>query len=145
MSGKSVDEIWQAIRDAMTYEMTKHVPTRNQKNRKGPPWLNAATKRAVDRKRVAWQKWRRTGREEDEEYRRWEASAKKMVRKRKNGWERDVANHRKKNPKFFFSQINRDEKRKRTINWRNREHYHGPQRTSPSPQPSIRIRIYKKP
>ena len=49
--------------------------------------------------------------EEDKcEYKRLEVTAKRMVRNRKNGWERDVAKHRKKNPKFFFSQINRAKK-----------------------------------
>ena len=111
LSGKSVNVTWQAIRDQITSEMNRHIPIRKRKKRNEPPWLNAATKRVIDRKRAAWRKWRQTMREEDKsEYRRVEAEAKGMVRNRKNGWERDVAKHRKKNPKFFFSQINRAKK-----------------------------------
>ena len=58
--------------------------------------MNATVKWAVVIKHAAWKKWKKMWREEDKEaYKKKETAAKKMIRNRKNGWERDIARYRK--------------------------------------------------
>ena len=106
-----VNEMWAHIKNKLLGLMQAFTPLRNPKKGRKPPWMNRELKKKIEDKRRAWKKWKETGRERDgEEYRRKEKETKKMIKNRKNGWEKTILENRKTNPKLFFTQINRARK-----------------------------------
>ena len=70
--------------------------------------MNREVRRKIEEKRRAWGKWKETRRECDRiDYWKKENEVKKIIRRRKNGWEKRVMEERKTNPKLFYSHINR--------------------------------------
>ena len=86
----------------------KWVPWRRKSGRHNVPrWMNNEIRTAVTKKKKAWRKWKESRRDEDKrEYNIWETKTKKLIRKRKNALERQIARESKSNPKSFYSHIN---------------------------------------
>ena len=106
-----VNGLWLRIKGTIHELMKRFTPLKQPKKRRNQPWINNELKKKIEDKRRAWKKWKETGREEDgRAYKVKEKETKKMIRKRKNGWERKILENRKSNPKLFYAQINRTRK-----------------------------------
>lgn len=113
---RDVEESWSFLKHVLE-DMTENlVPLKKKRNNRSPPWMNGEVKRAIREKRKAWNKWKRTKEEEEKsEYKQWEKRTKKLIRNRKNGFERQVAKECKINPKRFYSYINSSRRSHSTI------------------------------
>ena len=116
MSGKSANEIWMRVRGKIEQAIREFTPKVKMKKREEPPWMNGEIRRRIEGKRKAWKKWKESGRECDRrQYKAEEAGVKKLIRRRKNGWERKIVEYRKTNPKLFFTHINRAKKTRNKV------------------------------
>ena len=69
-----------------------HVPMTKKRGARAPPWMDGEVKRAIREKKKAWKEWKRTKREEAKRvYKNSENRTKKLIRNRKNAFERSVA------------------------------------------------------
>ena len=103
-----VEEAWSILKGVLDHLVEKWVPWKRKKGRlNAPRWMNSEIRSSVNAKKGAWKRWKRSGRDEDKrEYKKWEGKTKKLIRNRKNAYERQVARESKTNPKLFFSYIN---------------------------------------
>ena len=64
-------------------------------------------KKTIEKKKVAWKRWKQTGRaNEEKEYRKRVNETKKKIRNKKNALERKVVLSRKTNPKSYYAYVN---------------------------------------
>ena len=103
-----VEECWCIIKDFLNELVDKWVPwSKEKKGRVSPRWMNAEVRKLVTNKKKAWNRWKRSGREEEkEEYMVLEKKMKNLIRNRKNALEKQIAKDSKTNPKAFFSYVN---------------------------------------
>ena len=103
-----MEESWCIIKGVIDSLVEKWVPWKRKRGRRNKPrWMNGEIQKAVKAKKTAWKRWKRSGTEEDKkEYKKWEGKTKKLIRNRKNAFERNVAKESKTNPKLFYSYIN---------------------------------------
>ena len=108
---KRAGEMWTVFREAVHEAIGKHVPLVKKRNGGEPAWLNWEIRKSIKEKKKAWDRWKRTKKEEDKErYKMAERKVKGEIRRRKNGLERKIARESKTNPKAFFSYVNRAKK-----------------------------------
>ena len=104
---KDANDMWVSIRGCVNRLMTDLIPTKKSKAKTNPQWFDNDVKRSIEKKKEAWIKWKRTGRERDrEEYRKRVNETKKKIKNKKNALERRIVQHRKSNPKSFYAYIN---------------------------------------
>ena len=78
-----------------------------------PRWLDAEVRKKILEKRNTWKNWKRTGRATDKAvYTRTEKECKRMIRNKKNSYERNIARNRNVNPKLYYSYVNSAKKNK---------------------------------
>ena len=107
LENRNVEECWGFIKHVLDGMTESLIPLKTKRGNRSPPWMNGEVRKAIVEKRKAWNKWKRTKREEEKrEYKQWETKTKKLIRNRKNGFERQVAKECKTNPKRFYSFIN---------------------------------------
>ena len=115
ISHTGVEECWSILRGRLKKLVDDWVPWK-RKGMNTPRWMNGEIRKAVNEKKRAWNKWKRTGREEEKkEYLMWEKKTKKLIRNRKNALERQVARDSKHNPKSFYSYINSSRRNRDSI------------------------------
>ena len=111
MEVMDVNEKWIYVKKKILESIEKHTPRRKSSKRMGPPWMNKDLKKCINEKRKAWKKWKESGKEGDRlAYRDKERETKTKIRKRKNGWEKQIVEKRNTNPRLFYQQINRARK-----------------------------------
>ena len=107
MENLDVEESWTFIKRTLEDMTEKFVPLRKKRSKRSPPWMNGDVRRAIGEKKRAWNKWKRSRKEEErKEYKSWETKTKKLIRNRKNAYERQIAKSCKTNPKHFYSFVN---------------------------------------
>ena len=107
MENLGVEDSWSFVKRSLEEMTEKFVPLRRKRSNRSPPWMNGEVRKAVREKKKAWNKWKRTGKEEEKkEYKSWETKTKKLIRNRKNGYERQIAKNCRSNPKLFYSFVN---------------------------------------
>ena len=108
LNQSGVEETWCILKRTLDQMVDKWVPWRRKSGRHNVPrWMNNEIRTAVTKKKKAWRKWKESRRDEDKrEYNIWETKTKKLIRKRKNALERQIARESKSNPKSFYSHIN---------------------------------------
>ena len=107
MEGKSVNEIWSIVKESLETAVAEYVPLRKKKRTDDPKWLDAEMRKKILGKRRAWDEWKRTGRATDRAlYAKNERECKRMIRNKKNAYERNIAKNRNTNPKMYFSYVN---------------------------------------
>ena len=107
LRGKNVEETWKELRTKIEDALAKHAPWRKRRQKEGPKWMNNDIRRMIQKKRRAWDNWKRTrGMKEKKEYEELEKGTKRMIRNRKNEVERKIAREAKSNPKNFYSYVN---------------------------------------
>ena len=122
LEDRGVEESWSFIKQLLLEMTEKYVPLKRKRSKRSPPWMNGEVKKAIREKKRAWNNWKRTRREEDKiEYKRWETKTKKLIRNRKNGFERQIAKDCKSNPKSFYSFINSSRRSRSTVGPLNKE------------------------
>ena len=89
------------------------MPMRRKRSARAPPWMDGEVKRAINEKKKAWNRSKKE--EEKRDYKKWENKTKKLIRKKKNALERQIAKDSKLNPKHFFSFINSSRRSRSTI------------------------------
>ena len=63
MEGKTVNEIWSVLKESLEDAIEEHVPMRKSRRTDEPKWLEAKMRKKIQDKRLAWSKWKRTGRQ----------------------------------------------------------------------------------
>ena len=107
LEGKTVDETWSYIKEKLDEIVAQHVPMKKAKYNNEPKWLDAEMRKMIVQKRDAWKKWKRTGRASDKAvYTQTEKRCKRMIRNKKNAYERNIVNNRNTNPKLYYSYVN---------------------------------------
>ena len=113
MEGKSVNESWSLLKESLEKAVAEHVPMSKRRRTDEPKWLDAEMRKKIDEKRRAWSAWKRTGRETERAmYAKKERECKRMIRNKKNAYERNIAKNRNINPKLYFSYVNSAKKNK---------------------------------
>ena len=108
LAGKDINEMWNIVKNTIVDLSVKCIPTIRRSTKKKPAWLDDEVRRRIGEKKRAWEKWKRSKRETDhEEYKKKEKVVKKMIRNKKNAFERKIMKERNSNPKLFYSYINR--------------------------------------
>ena len=75
-----VEECWSIIRGRLEQLVEDWVPWRRRKRgRNTPRWMHSEIRKSVNQKKKAWNKWKKTGREEEKEYMLWERKTKKLI------------------------------------------------------------------
>ena len=116
LDGKDVNEIWASIKKSLETAISLHVPTMKTRRTDEPKWLDAEMRKKIKSKRSAWSEWKRTGRMSDKmEYGKEERECKRMIRNKKNAYERNVAKNRDSNPKMYFAYVNSGKKNRSRI------------------------------
>ena len=111
MADKDMNGMWNEIKNVLNDMAEKYVPWRKNKTRNTPKWFNKEMAKLIEKKRRAWNKWKRTKTGVDKiEYQKLEKNVKRMVKNKKNGLERKIAKEAKTNPKAFYSYINSSKK-----------------------------------
>ena len=73
-----VEECWAFIKHEIFDMIEALVPMKRKKSVRAPPWLDGEVKKAIKEKKKAWNKWKRTRKEEEKrEYKIWETKTKK--------------------------------------------------------------------
>ena len=68
MEGKEVEETWQMIKGKIRSKIEQFTPrASNNNNKRDPPWFNKEIRKKIEKKKVAWKKWKETRRETDKE------------------------------------------------------------------------------
>ena len=105
--GKSLEENWTFLKDFLSEMVEVYVPLKRNRSGRAPAWIDSEVKQAVREKKKAWDRWKKTRKEEEKtNYKKWEIKVKKLVKNRKNTLERQIARDCKSNPKRFYSFIN---------------------------------------
>ena len=113
MEGKNVNEMWSMLKESLEYTVAKHVPIKKSKRTDEPRWLDAEMRKKILEKRKAWKSWKTTGRmTEKAVYARVERDCKRMIRNKKNAYERNISKNRITNPKLYYSYVNSAKKNK---------------------------------
>ena len=116
MEGKTVNEAWSVLRESIDTAIAEHVPMKKNRRSDEPRWLDDEMRKKIHAKRQAWSEWKRTGREtERAAYAKTERECKRMIRNKKNAFERLIAKNRKVNPKMYFSYVNSAKKNRGRI------------------------------
>ena len=116
MDGMDVNGMWIFVKERIQRLIERDTPVKKPRKNSRPPWMNSEILRSIAAKRRAWKKWKESGREGDgDAYRAKDKETKKMIRKRKNEWERRVVEKRVINPKLFYSHINRARKTRDSV------------------------------
>ena len=111
MDPMDVNGRWIYVKEKILDAIKKHTPRKKMSKAASPPWMNSALRKCIKDKRRAWKKWKESGREMDNmAYRVKEKETKTMIRKRKNGWEKQIVEKRKTDPKLFYWHINQARK-----------------------------------
>ena len=107
MAGKNVNETWAVLKESIEASIDEYVPMRKIRQIDAPKWLDVEMKKKIQAKRRAWNEWKRTGRGTERAlYAKTERDCKRMIRNKKNAYERMIAKNRKVNPKLYFSYVN---------------------------------------
>ena len=107
LSGKNVNEMWEAIQNKLNDLIRRFVPLRKTSLKRDPQWMDSETKQLIRKKREAWKRWKQRGTEcLREEYKKYENEVKKKITKKKNKVEKDIVKYRTANPKMFYRFIN---------------------------------------
>ena len=116
MQPLDVNDAWLFIKGNMTELIQKHIPLKKSRVVHEPPWFNKDIKKRIEAKKVAWNRWKKSGHLADrEDYRRKEKEVKKIIRNKKNETEKNIMTYRKSNPKMFYAHVNRAKKTKSKI------------------------------
>jgi hypothetical protein len=111
-----VEDSWCFIKRKLLEMMESLVPMTRKRGARAPPWMDGEVRRAIREKKKAWKEWKTTKREEAKRvYKNSEKRTKKLIRNRKNAFERHIAKDCKLNPKRFYSFINSARRSRSTI------------------------------
>ena len=113
---RGVEESWSFIKQLLEELTRNFVPMKRKRSKRSPPWMNGEIRKAIREKKKAWDRWKRTKDEEEKRsYKQWETKTKRLIRNRKNGYERQVAKNCRTNPKCFYSFINSSRRSRSTV------------------------------
>ena len=65
--GRDVNGMWVVLKEKIKDLMSKHIPMKSKKEAMQPPWMDKEVKKAIEKKREAWKRWKDTSSRKDKE------------------------------------------------------------------------------
>ena len=109
----STEDIWRIFKERVNAAVDKHVPIRKLKKGGKAPWISAKILAEIKKKKRMWSN-RKKG-EISDEYRQQENVVKKMIRKAKRNYEKELANDGDGNKRKFFAYVKRKTKSRQSV------------------------------
>jgi hypothetical protein len=113
LQGKTVDQMWTALKGKVLAAVRKHVPTRKVRNGGKPVWMRKEILVAIRKKKRLWARAKEGN--GMEEYKREEKRVKNMIRNAKRKFEKRLADGGKGNSRPFYAYIKRRTKARPTV------------------------------
>jgi len=105
----STNDAWMHFKNTVNSLVQVHDPFVTRRSRNRPVWADKMSRLAVKKKERWWKKYRK-GKITKEEYKVHEKRAKNAVRKAKKKFEEGLVLEKTKNPRKFYSYLNRKSK-----------------------------------
>ncbi len=116
MEGRTVEEMWNGLKDIYEQQQEKYVPIREQKNNNKQRWTTRAVIKLMRKKRKAWKRWKLLGTNETEKhYKEIQKTLKSELKKAKRDFQRKMASKIKEDPKSFYAYIRSKQKVKEKV------------------------------
>jgi len=113
---KNTEQCWNDFIEQFENIQLKHVPKKNVKTSKQPPWMNNSLLRLIRKKRRKWKIYKRFGNNiVYEECKELEKLIKSKVKNAKKKYERSLAKNVKNNSKPFYSYLKSKTSNRETI------------------------------
>ena len=104
-------QCWDILKEELSNSMNECIPLKNRRVSNKPLWMNNNIMRLIRKKRRMWN-WYKTTKDyaEYQAYRNVQKSVAKTIRSAKKKLERKLAKNFKKNPRQFYSHLNKHTK-----------------------------------
>jgi hypothetical protein len=106
MDGKTVEESWEILKEAINQSINQFVPKSTVKGEEEPKWINREIIKLIRKKRRAWKLYKQfNNMESRDRYKDLEKEVTKKIRNAKRGMEKKLANSKNNNARTFASYI----------------------------------------
>ena len=107
----NASDCWTILREKLDHALLECIPLKCRRNNKTPLWMNRNIMRMIRKKRRMW-KWYKTTKEysDYQAYLTVQKSVTKVIRSARRTLERKLAKNVKKNPRQFYSHLNKHTK-----------------------------------